>query len=205
MRRYDAILPLFPGRRPIPPLEYIMTAPEAFELFTGSALRALNAQNGSPSPFGAHIITSPALRIGDLLNTLAGIVNRSPVVSVLAADATGGDTDTSLVVAARDLNGNALKSALQFIVVAQADRYDPEVSADASVTFSAATTGTLVDSGAGWALVQTDNNGDFACTISNSADETLYLSAMPPVGGASDVSLAALQVASNSDDVTWSA
>lgn len=178
---------------------------EAFERFTGNALRALNAQSGSPSPFGPNVISGASQRIGDLLNSLIALLNRSPVVTVSAANATGGDAGAALTAQATDINGSPLKAPVQFVLVAQADQYDPELAPDATATFGTATTGTIVDSGAGWALVETDANGYFACTLSNSADETLYVSAMAPSGGAEDTALAAFQVVSNSDAVIWSA
>ena len=182
-----------------------MTATEAFEQFTGHALRALNAQDGSPSPFGPNIIGGPSQRLGDLFNSMIALINRSPVVTVTASDATGGSTDSDFAASARDINGSLLKAAVQFVVVAQADQYDPELAPDASATFGTATTGSIVDSGAGWALVETDANGEFACTLANSADETLYVNAAAPVGGAEDTTISAINVVSNSDDVTWSA
>jgi hypothetical protein len=45
---------------------------------------------------------------------------------------------------------------------------------NANVTFATATTGSILASGSGWALVKTDATGDFACTASNSSDETVH-------------------------------
>jgi hypothetical protein len=177
----------------------------AFQPFTGNALRALNAQDGAPSPFGPNIIGGPEQRIGDLLNAMIDMINRSPVVTVSASNATGGSTDSDFALNAKDINGSDLESAVQLIVVAQADQYDPELSPDATASFGTATTGTIVDSGAGWALIETDANGNFECTLANSADETLYVSATAPIGGAEDTDKAAFQVVSNSDAVSWSA
>lgn len=182
-----------------------MSATTAFELFTGNALRSLNAQDGAPSPFGPNVIGKPGQRIGDLLNSMISMLNRSPVVTVSADDVSGGGTDASLGVDAKDINGNGLKSAVQLLIVAQPDQYDPEFAPSSTVTFSAPTAGSIIDQGAGWALIETDATGEFACTMANSADETLYVSASAPIGGAADTSKAAFNVVSNSDSVTWAA
>lgn len=176
----------------------------AFEKFSGFALRALNAEHVS-SPFGPNIITKAALRIGDMLNSLVDHLNRSIRVTCTVADVTGGETDGTLNVVATDINGSQLKAGVQFIVVAQADKYDPVLAPSSTVSFSTATAGSIVDQGAGWALVETDDLGAFACTIVNSADETVQISALPPIGGAEDTTKAVFGVVSNSDAATWSA
>ena len=73
-----------------------------------------------------------------------------------------------------------------------------------TVTFSAATTGSIVATGSGYAVIETDASGDFACTISDSADETVYVAAISPWGIA-DTAKACALLASNSHTMTWSA
>ena len=60
-------------------------------------------------------------------------------------------------------------------------------------------------SGGGWALVETSAAGAFACTATNTDDETLYLSVMSAEGGASSGSKQCAVIGSNSDSAAWSA
>lgn len=161
------------------------------------------------APIGPHVLETAAdgtkqAKFGEMVATLINIARRSVVATVAATGGSGGATAGTLTVAVTDLEGNTVDEAKQLLVVGVADQYDPDTP-DATVTFSAATVGTLVDSGNGWALIETDATGNFACTVSNSADETIYFSAEAPKRGAEDTSLACVNVVSNSDDATWAA
>jgi hypothetical protein len=79
-----------------------------------------------------------------------------------------------------------------------------DTAAVGSVTFSAATTGTIVASGAGWALIETDATGAAAFTISNADDETIYFS-VQSAASVSDLAKSCVVLASNSDAAVWSA
>ena len=73
-----------------------------------------------------------------------------------------------------------------------------------SVTFGTATTGSIIASGGGWALVETSAVGGFACTATNTDDETLYFCVVTP-DSVSDLAKSCMVLASNSDSAAWSA
>jgi hypothetical protein len=62
------------------------------------------------------------------------------------------------------------------LVIAGATQYAPFPVMEASLTFGTATVGSIVASGGGWALIETSAAGAFACTATNTEDETLYFS-----------------------------
>ncbi len=138
------------------------------------------------------------------LSTLGLHADAFIIATVAVADVTGGATDGTISVTAKRLdNSTAIASARQMMILAQSQQYSPR-DVDTSVTFSAATVGTLIASGTGWALIETTAAGLFTCTVSNSQDETVYFSVVEPHSGLSDVTKYAA-VWSNSDAATWSA
>jgi len=164
------------------------------------------------SPVGPHILETDVggnrqAKFGEILDGMIGQFRRAVIATITATGGSGGATAGSLSVAVTDLNGEAVDEAKEILVVAQGTQYDPEGTPTSTVTYATATAGSIVATGAGWALVQTDASGSFACTVSNSADETVYLSAQPAPRGSSDLTgtIAAVAVASNSDDATWAA
>lgn len=177
--------------------------------FTGGVLRNLDG-DGAPSPWAGLYtrITNDGNRLGAILNELIGIYRRAVKATVTCPDVSGGSTDAALTVAVTDLAGRAVDEAKTLFVLVKDDQHDPVPGLSSTVTFSAATVGSIVSSGAGWALVKTNASGSFACTCANSADETVYLEAAPVGMGAAaalDDDEACVLVLSNSDDATWSA
>ena len=145
----------------------------------------------------ADIATNSALR-----TTLA---DQLVVATVAVADVTGGATDGALTLTLTRADGStAIASARQVLIRALTTRYLAS-TLDATVTFSAATTGSIVASGNGWAVVQTSAAGAFGCMVANSADETVYFSAATADGGVSDIAARCNVIGSNSDAATWSA
>lgn len=145
----------------------------------------------------------------DGANIKDGYVNADYLVkaTIAVANATGGATDSALTVALTRLSGDAVASARQVLIMAapNGNIYQPAPPLGSTVTFSAATVGSIVASGTGWALVQTDASGAFACTVSNSADETRQFSVTTPQNGLSDVTKLCMVVGSNVDAAVWSA
>lgn len=126
--------------------------------------------------------------------------------TVTVGNATGGSTDAALTLALKRAdNATAIASARQVLIKAGSAQYQPEAVIEASLTFVTATVGSIVASGAGWALVETDATGAFACTARNTEDETLYFAAYTPPAGVSDLAKACLVLGSNSDAAAWSA
>ena len=125
---------------------------------------------------------------------------------VACADATGGATGAALTVQLYQADGStAVASARQVMVIAGATQYAPFPVLEASLTFGTATVGSIVASGGGWALVETSAAGAFACTATNTQDETLYFSVMGAAGGGSSGSKQCCVIGSNSDAAAWSA
>jgi hypothetical protein len=124
--------------------------------------------------------------------------------TIAVANATGGATGAALTLTLKRMGGvDLVESARQVYIIASTTQYRGNPSG--TVTFGTATAGSIVASGTSWALVQTDASGAFACTASDSADETVYFSVITPTGGESDVTKSCLVSASNSDAATWSA
>jgi hypothetical protein len=126
------------------------------------------------------------------------------LATISGAGGSGGATAGTLAVAVKQAdNATTITSARQLLILVSATQYQPGQTSS-TVTFSSATTGTLVASGNGYALIETSAAGAFACTISNSADGTFYVSAITP-WGVSDLAKACGLLASNSAALTWAA
>lgn len=127
-----------------------------------------------------------------------------PAATITAPNATGGATTTTLTVTLTQLGGVALTSARQVLVSCNSTQYNPKSSLGAC-TFGSATSGSIVASGAGWALIETTSAGAFACTLTNSTDETVYISVSHPGAGVSSTAKGVLGVISPVTTTTWSA
>jgi hypothetical protein len=140
----------------------------------------------------------------ETVNTVADETDRDVLATVTVPDTAGGGTAAlSTVQLYRPDGVTPIAAARQVLILAKAAAYSG-LAVAGSATFGTATVGSIIASGTGWALVQTSATGAFACTISNSADETLFFTAHPPQG-VSDKTLAVRSVASNSDSATWAA
>lgn len=126
------------------------------------------------------------------------------IPTISGTGGSGGATAGTLAVAVKRAdNSTPIASARQLLIGVTATQY--LIGAfKSTVTFSAATKGSIVSTGNGYALIETDTSGDFACTISDSADETVYVAAISPWGIA-DTSKACALLASNSHAMTWAA
>lgn len=125
---------------------------------------------------------------------------------IAVADVAGGGTDAALTVDLYRLDGTTvLGGAKQIAIRAQNTQY-AQTSLNANVTFGTAVKGSIIASGAGWALVETDADGEFDCAATNAADETVYFSVYHnPPAGQSDSTKSCIVLACNSDAATWSA
>lgn len=163
---------------------------------------------GNPTlsaPQDIHTAATPtfaALTLGTG-NLLADILTRA-VIAV--ADTAGGGTDALLTVDLFRLDGTTvLGGARQAMIVCGSTQYAPYPTLQASVTFGTATKGSIVASAAGWCLFETDADGEFDCTVTNTDDETLYFWVRSPGAGQSDSAKGTIVVASNADSAAWSA
>lgn len=110
--------------------------------------------------------------------SLAGYLNTDQLVVavVAAAGGTGGATAGTLEVDLyRADETTVLQRPVQAVIIATSAQYEPSGPVVTTVTFSAATKGTIVASGSGWCLFESDADGEFDCTVSDSADESIYL------------------------------
>lgn len=136
---------------------------------------------------------------------VAAVIDQLVLATIAVADASWGATDSLLTLTLTQADGTALTSARQVVINAGSEQYNHFAALSSTVTFGTATTGSIIASGSGWALVQTSAAGAFACTATNSADETVYFSVDKASAGVSDSATACVVVGSNSDAATWSA
>lgn len=124
--------------------------------------------------------------------------------TVAVGNATGTNNATCTVQLKRLDNSTNIASSRQVMICASLTQYqqfvgEPGVS---SITFGTATTGSIIASGSGWALIQTDATGAFACTCTNTDDETAYFH-VRTAASLSDTTKACTVIGSNSDAATW--
>lgn len=157
---------------------------------------------------GNAAITGTLTATGGITGTaLAG--DESVVATVAVANATGGATDALMTVTLKRRDNNtAVASARQVLLTSGPTQYAPMGGpTNASLTLGTVTAGSVVatiTAGAQW-LVETNASGVFACTATNTDDETLYFAAATASGGVSDLTKRAIVLASNSDSAAWSA
>lgn len=142
-------------------------------------------------------LISTALQVGD---------DRLVQAVVAVANATGGATGAALTVTLTQLDGTAVTSEREVLVLGTMAAYSPWVNEPGvgSVTFGSATVGTIVASGQGYAQIRTDASGAFACTVSNADDETVNF-VVHTGKGLSALTYQALVVGCVPDSATWSA
>lgn len=115
---------------------------------------------------------------GFVLDESAGVV-----ATIAAAGGSAGATAGVFSIASKLVDeATALSRPVQMLIVASTASGAGFAALNTNVTFASATTGTLVASGSGWALVETSATGAFACATANSSDETLYFAATTPQG-----------------------
>lgn len=124
---------------------------------------------------------------------------------ITVADATGGATGSACTVQLNDLDGTALTAVRVVKIIASNALYAGHANQNAHVTFGTATVGSILGGGNGWAVIKTSAVGAFACTATNTSDETVYFSVCSPEGGADSVAGAALVMGVIPDAATWSA
>lgn len=123
-----------------------------------------------------------------------------PVITV--ANATGGATGAALTLKITRADGSAVTTARQLIIVGSSIQHAP-FAPSSTLTFTSATVGSVEHGGAGYALIETNASGDFACTATNSADETLYFMACQAFS-VQDVTKACTVIPGLQDSAAWS-
>lgn len=136
-----------------------------------------------------------------------GYIGTDQIVRCSAITATGGSGGATAGTLDLDIvrgDGSAIARAVQVKVVVSSTQYGGSVTLNTNVTFATATLGTLVASGSGWALIETDATGNFACALANSSDETVYVS-VENAGGVSTLANGSMVTGSVVDSATWAA
>lgn len=149
---------------------------------------------------------SVVVAVGKLDARVGAYQDQLVTAAITVVGGSGGATDAPLSMQLKRAYDNATSPATtcQVMVWANPVQYGPSQNSVNTVTYSAATVGTIVASGNGWALVATDPAGAFACTVTDSADETIYFRAIT-AAAVSDLGQRASVVASTDDAATWSA
>ena len=125
-------------------------------------------------------------------------------VSATIAVADSATNDAALTLQLNRLDGStAIAAARQVMINTSTTQYAPAGQPEASVTFGTATVGSIIASGQGWCLAETDATGAFACTATNTDNEAIYFF-VQAAARLSDVSKGCGVVASNTDLATWS-
>jgi hypothetical protein len=123
--------------------------------------------------------------------------------TVTAAGGSGGATAGTLSLQLKRLDGSTNPAAArQVLIIATPGQYAPNGQPVSTVTFGSATTGSIIATGNGWALVETDAAGAFVCVPSDSADETIYFRCCT-ADAVSDPTKACLIMGSNGDEAIW--
>ena len=177
---------------------------------TGGGTSAVTMQ--APALAANRTITVPDadVDLGDIATADAfrtAFLDQLVTATIAVADASGGATDALLTVSLlRALDHSTpIASARQVMIYASTAQYDHFAAISSTLTFGSATTGSIIASGAGWALVQTSAAGEFACTATNSADEIVYFAVDSASAGVSDLAARCNVLGSNSDAAEWSA
>jgi hypothetical protein len=124
---------------------------------------------------------------------------------ITAADASGGETDSAFAVQLNGVDGDPIAKVAVVKIIASDSEYGGGNDPNSNVTFGTATAGSILASGNGWAVVKTDATGAFACTASNSSDETVYFTAADSDGGVDDVTAGAVVRGCVPESATWAA
>lgn len=125
-------------------------------------------------------------------------------VSATIAVADSATNDAALTLQLNRLDGStAIAAARQVMIMTSTTQYAPAGQPEASVTFGTATVGSIIASGQGWALVETDATGAFACTATNTNNETIYFFTQT-AARVSDPSKGCNVLVSNTDAAIWS-
>jgi len=164
-----------------------LTAPG--EVLVDEVTRYLFWKNGGTLAGGAFFTTMSRLKD----NVVDAVVT--------AADIGGGGTATTLVVQLNTMDGRPISSVREVMIYANDTQYIED--ANANVTFSLATAGAIVASGAGWCLARTSATGAFACTLTNAVDETVWFNAKTAPYGVAVLAEACVVRGCLPDDATW--
>lgn len=133
------------------------------------------------------------------------VSNRYVQVVINATGGVGGATGGGLDVDVQNLEGINVSVAKAILILVSAASGNTRAGLISTVTFSAASAGSIIASGNGYCYALTDATGNFTCVISDSADETVYISAVSSDAGVASAGQGCVVVESVVDAATWSA
>jgi hypothetical protein len=128
-------------------------------------------------------------------------------VAMAITGGTGGSTDGTFDLDVKTMAGINVTAAkcVKILATTSGNAGKGAQALVSTVTFTNATLGSIVTSGNGYAIVLTDSTGNFACTVADSADETVAFSATTVDGGVASAGQGCLVVESVRATGTWSA
>lgn len=123
---------------------------------------------------------------------------------VLAAASPGAGVDTTTITAdLKELSGAPSARVGMFRIIASVVQFGGMAALQGHVTWSLATKGSIMATGGGWAVVQTDASGQFACTITNASHETVWFAAASIDGGCSVTTMGVVVRGCSPISVAW--
>lgn len=122
---------------------------------------------------------------------------------ITVPDSASGVATVLATVQVNDLAGAPIAHVVDVLVYGSTVQYGGHLSPNTNVTFSLATAGAILATGAGWAVVQTNATGGFACTITNAVDEGVWFSVCSVIGGSATLAQGAIVRGCIPDLATW--
>lgn len=177
------------------------TARSTLGLTIGTNVQAYDAELAALAGLSSVADTIPAFTGSGTAALMPMSLDHYALATISVADSSVGVNDVALTLQLKRLdNSTNLASARQVLIQAKSNQYDAGQS-NAHPTFSAATVGSIVASGSGWALVATSATGAFACTCTNTTDETVWFGVAS--GPVSDATKSCQVVACVPDSALW--
>lgn len=148
----------------------------------------------------AHVVLNDTHRTSDGQNHSNIQTN---IVDIVIAVADGAAGPVALTADIHDLTGTLLAKTGVFKITTSLTQYAGAQVLDAAVTFGAATLGIILASGNGWAVVQADAAGNFACDAIRVAGGPAWFSCVSCDGGHVTAADGVIVRGCLPDDATW--
>ena len=174
---------------------------------TGDIITASAA--GTPDRIAAGavgtVMTGNGAGVKPSFQAVGGVSSAFVDAVVAVANAGAGATVAACTVQLNDLLGAPIGFVGEVLILAQSTQYAGRYALQTHVTFDTATVGSILASGAGWAVIKTSAAGAFACNANNASDETVYFSVETTSGGHDALAAGIVVRGCVPDPATWSA
>jgi hypothetical protein len=139
-------------------------------------------------------------------NGLDHLYLKQNLVDVTIAVADTATDDAAMTIDVEDLGGAALSKVCSFLVYASTTQWGGPTSPNANCTLGAPSKGGIraSDAANGWWLVETDSNGQFAATVTNTTNEQVWFVVASSDRGVSSLGYGVHVHGCIPDDATWS-